>query len=223
MRGLRSIGCWLYHRRPDPPRLLSLIVKLLRRRPATPESNVVPEDPPSDVVAGKGRPTPKRRDTTPQRGPVSAPKTRKEAVKWQRQQTRRSGSAAGGKPVSGQAHREALRRGDPDALPKRDRGPVRKLARDWVDSHRMLSNYLLILFPLMLVGYFIPFLNIAVIALLFVVVVEWYLTGRRIRALATSRLDEVREGPWSLGFYAGSRAYMPRRWRMPGPQVRIGD
>jgi hypothetical protein len=108
-------------------------------------------------------------------------------------------------------------------LPRRDQGPTRKLARDYVDSHRMASTYLLILFPLMVVGFFIPFLNIAVIALLFVIVVEWYLTGRRIRALAVQRLDNVREGPWSLGFYAGSRAYMPRRWRMPAPQTGIGD
>jgi hypothetical protein len=27
----------------------------------------------------------------------------------------------------------------------------------------------------------------------------------------------------ALGFYAGSRAYMPRRWRMPAPQVTVGD
>jgi hypothetical protein len=205
-------------------------VKLLRRRPVAPESDAVLEEPPPDVVGGsasKGRPTPKRRDTTPQRGPVKAPKTRKEAVQWQRQQlrgtSRGKSGASGTKRLTGQAHREALRRGDPDALPKRDRGPVRKLARDYVDSHRMISNFLLILFPLMIVGYFIPFLNIAVIGLLFVIVVEWYLTGRRVRALAVSRLDNVREGPWSLGFYAGSRAYMPRRWRMPGPQVRIGE
>jgi len=199
-------------------------VKMLRRNsvPAV-EPEVV--EPPGDVVSGKGRPTPKRRDTTPQRGPVQAPKNRKEAYRWQKQQTqrgRRGSSATGGK-VSNQAFREALRRGDPDALPKRDKGPVRKLARDWVDSHRMLSNYMLVLFPLMVVGFFIPFLNIAVIGLLFTILVEWYLTGRRIRALAKSRLDSVREGPWSIGFYAGSRAYMPRRWRLPGPQVDIGD
>jgi len=199
-------------------------VKLLRRRPAAPESDALPEEPASDLVGGKGRPTPKRRDTTPQRGPVSAPKTRKEAAQWQRQQIRgKSSGAAGGKRVTGQAHREALRRGDPDSLPKRDRGPVRKIARNWVDSHRMISNYMLILFPLLIVGFLVPFLNIAVIALLFTIVVEWYLTGRRIRALAVQRLDSVNEGPWSLGFYAGSRAYMPRRWRMPGPQVQIGE
>ncbi len=197
-------------------------MKLLRRRPAAPEAEVVSEEPPANA-AGKGRPTPKRRDTSPQRGPVSAPKTRKEATQWQRQQRSTSTASGGGKRLSGAAHREALRRGDPDALPKRDRGPVRKLARDWVDSHRMLSNYMLLLFPLMLVGSFVPFLTIAVVALLFVIVAEWYLTGRRILTLASSRLDSVREGPWALGFYAGSRAYMPRRWRMPGPQVGIGE
>jgi hypothetical protein len=197
---------------------------MLRRRSIADEPSTEPVDPSADVVAGKGRPTPKRRDTTPNRGPVQAPKTRKEAVNWQKQQAKRGASTPGSKkPMSNQAYREALRRGDPAALPRRDQGPTRKIARDWVDSHRMLSNYMLILFPLMLVGYFIPYLNIAVIALLVVIVVEWYTTGRRIRALAQSRLDEVREGPWSLAFYAGSRAYMPRRWRMPGPQVSMGD
>ena len=199
-------------------------MKPLRRRATTPEPDPAPREPSADVVNGKGRPTPKRRDTTPQRGPVQAPKTRKEAYRWQKQQTRRGGSSsATGKPMTNQAFREALRRGDPAALPKRDQGPVRKIARDWVDSHRMLSNYMLILFPLMIVGYFIPYLNIVVIALLITIVVEWYVTGRRIRNLALSRLDRVREGPWSIAFYAGSRAYMPRRWRMPGPQVQFGD
>lgn len=203
-------------------------MKLLRRRPiAAPEPEVTSDETLPDVVLGKGRPTPKRRDTTPQRGPVSAPRTRKEAMRWQKQQNTRgsagSGSDSGGKKMSNQAFREALRRGDPAALPKRDQGPVRKIARNWVDSHRMLSNYLLVLFPLMVVGYFIPYLNIAVIAVLFSIVIEWYMTGRRIRAFAVARLDSVREGPWSLGFYAGSRAYMPRRWRMPAPQVSVGE
>ena len=41
-------------------------------------------------------------------------------------------------------------------LPKRDKGPVRKLARDWVDTHFMFSNYLLLVFPLLLVAGYIP-------------------------------------------------------------------
>jgi len=198
-------------------------VKLLRRRPAEPEPVVDGTgDDLADAVT-KGRPTPKRRDSTPRRGPASqAPRNRKEAYRWQKQQRNRTGSAAG-KPRSTKEYREAIRSGDPTALPRRDQGPARKLARDWVDSRRMLSNYLLLLFPLMIVGYLVPFLNVAVIALFVGFLGEWYVTGRRIRALALERNGSVNQGPWALGFYAGSRAYMPRRWRMPRPQVSIGD
>jgi hypothetical protein len=27
----------------------------------------------------------------------------------------------------------------------------------------------------------------------------------------------------SIGFYAGSRAYLPRRWRLPAPQKALGE
>ena len=27
----------------------------------------------------------------------------------------------------------------------------------------------------------------------------------------------------SIGFYAGSRAYLPRKWRLPAPQVQRGE
>ncbi|MDT4914162.1 MAG: hypothetical protein QOC66_3290, partial [Pseudonocardiales bacterium] len=30
-------------------------------------------------------------------------------------------------------------------------------------------------------------------------------------------------GNMTIGFYAGSRAYLPRRWRLPSPQVERGD
>ena len=34
---------------------------------------------------------------------------------------------------------------------------------------------------------------------------------------------EAQGGNMTIGFYAGSRAYMPRRWRLPGPRVERGD
>jgi hypothetical protein len=52
---------------------------------------------------------------------------------------------------------------------------------------------------------------------------EWYIVGRRIRSLATERFGKAEGGNMSIGFYAGSRAYLPRRWRLPGPQVARGD
>src|SRR5437764_687873 len=172
-----------------------------------------------------GRPTPKRREAAPKRGPVSAPRTRKEAAQRQRQQVRAGRSGKPGAGLSSTEYRQALRRGDESVLPRRDRGPVRKLARDWVDSRRMASNYLLFLFPVMIAGYVLPLINVLVLALFAAFLAEWYITGRRIRSLAVSRFgsNAVSTGPWSIGFYAGSRAYLPRKFRVPAPQVPLGE
>ena len=174
---------------------------------------------------GKGRPTPKRRDTVGVRGPVSAPKTRKEAYARQRELAK-SQRAAQRTPTANLTvaqRRELLRQGDPSVLPRRDRGQTRALARDYVDSRRMASNYLLILFPLIIIGYAIPIMQIVVLVLFLALLVEWYLAGRRICALARERYGKAEGGPMSIGFYAGARAYLPRKWRMPAPRVERGD
>jgi hypothetical protein len=90
----------------------------------------------------------------------------------------------------------------------------------------MFSNYLLLLFPLMIAGSFVPALagiQVVIIALFLALVVEWYFVGRRIRALAIERFGSAEGGAMGIGFYAGSRAYLPRRWRLPAPQVQLGD
>jgi hypothetical protein len=87
----------------------------------------------------------------------------------------------------------------------------------------MVSNYLLILFPLIVVGYLIPGLQIAVLVIFFGLLVEWYVVGGKIRKLAIKRNGSAQGNSMSIGFYAGSRAYIPRRWRLPAPQVELGD
>jgi DUF3043 family protein len=211
-------------------------VKLSRRsaEPEAAETDVVDDG--LGGAASKGRPTPKRRDAQGRRGPVTAPKTRKEAYARQKQMTREQKSTRkrtstttttpGVKAGSAAEQRAALKRGDPSALPRRDQGKTRKLARDYVDSHRMLSNYLLAIFPLMIIAAFIPklwFIQFVVIFAFLVFVAEWYVIGRRVRALSMERFGEAQGGNLSIGFYAGSRAYLPRRWRLPGPQVEQGD
>ncbi|MEP7019406.1 MAG: DUF3043 domain-containing protein [Pseudonocardiales bacterium] len=203
-------------------------MKLLPRRNAETESAAVPEVLEPGTGSGKGRPTPKRRDSAVQRGPVSAPKTRKEAYARQKQAARAAKgtrNAPAGTPLSPQQRREALRAGDPAHLPRRDQGTTRKLARDYVDSHRMFSNFLLLLFPLMIVSYVpaLAILRFAVIVVFLALVVEWYITGRRVRALAVERNGEAQGSAMSIGFYAGSRAYLPRKWRLPAPQKQLGD
>jgi hypothetical protein len=179
------------------------------------------------ALSRKGRPTPKRRDAEGRRKPVQAPRTRKEAVARQRQLAREQKAArSAAKPRSVAEQRAAIRRGDESALPRRDRGPTRRLARNYVDSHRMFSNYLLWLFPLMIASSFVRQLagiQIVVIVLFLGLLVEWYFVGRKIRTLAISRHGSAEGGPMGIGLYAGSRAYLPRRWRMPAPQVGFGD
>jgi hypothetical protein len=195
-----------------------------RRNSAEPDADVLADASPA-APGTKGRPTPKRRDSTVQRGPVSAPKTRKEAYARQKQQSKEAKAARrtpAGKMTAVQ-RREALRSGDPAYLPRRDQGATRKLARDYVDSHWMFSNYLLLLFPLMIVSYLIPYVQFLVIFIFLSLVVEWYVTGFRIRKLAIARNGKADGSALSIGFYAGSRAYLPRRWRLPAPQKVRGD
>jgi hypothetical protein len=128
--------------------------------------------------------------------------------------------------------RQRMLAGDPAFLPKRDAGPLRALTRDYVDSRRMFSNALLILFPVSLLtvlarplgGAAVNLLNFVVIGLLVIVFIEWMFTGRRVLAMARDRgIDPGREGALQIGAYAGMRAYLPRRWRLPRAQVKIGD
>ena len=208
-------------------------MKLLPKRPAQDAGEVAGLDPAtgaSDATDAappdrKGRPTPKRRESTVPRGPVSAPKTRKEAYARQKQQAKASRTArrTPAANMTVQQRRAAMRAGDPSALPRRDQGPTRKLARDYVDSHRMASNYLLVLFPLMIASYLLPGVQFVVVAIFLGLVVEWYLTGRKIRKMAIDRFGKTEGGAMTIGFYAGSRAYLPRRWRLPAPQLQRGD
>ncbi|MGH8961914.1 MAG: DUF3043 domain-containing protein [Jatrophihabitantaceae bacterium] len=180
----------------------------------------------SAPASGKGRPTPKRRDVVGQRGPVVAPKTRKEAYARQKEQSKQARVArkTAGRSMTPAERRAALRSGD--VLPRRDQGETRRIARDYVDSHRMFSNYLLLLFPLMIASYVIPqawIVQIVIIATFVALLVEWWLTGRKLRRVSIERTGEAQGGAMSIGFYAGSRAYLPRRWRLPAPQRSLGD
>lgn len=119
---------------------------------------------PRDPQAPKGRPTPKRSEAQSQRRSVAhTPTNRKEAAKRQREDRR----AALAK------QREALASGDERYLPARDKGPVRKYARDFVDSRFCVAEFFLPMAVVILVLSMvqIPQLqNIALLLWLFVIV-----------------------------------------------------
>ncbi|HEY2298214.1 MAG TPA: DUF3043 domain-containing protein, partial [Jatrophihabitans sp.] len=194
-------------------------MSLLRKPSSAPEPT---PEPVVEPVAGKGRATPKRRDTAPKRQPMTAPRTSKEAAQLRKQQATQTRNAPAAAKMGTREYREALKRGDESVLSRRDTGPVRRLARNWVDTHHLASNYLLLVFPLLLFAGSIPdhLGTYFTIGLVVIFAVEWLWVGRRIHALAVSRFDQVTEKPWVLGLYAGQRAFLPRKWRSPGATVR---
>ena len=204
------------------------LVRLLPRRTApdqSVDSNVTTTE---DVrTESKGRPTPKRRDSGPKRGPVSpAPKTRREAMQRQREQAKLAKTSprrGGPAPLSAADRRARQMAGDPAYLQRRDQGDLRAFTRDYVDSRRMVSNYLLLLFPVALLSQFVHFLITVEITLVLLVLLEGIFTGRRIMAMARQRdIDRGRETGTKIALYAIMRAYFPRRWRMPRPRVDMG-
>lgn len=122
---------------------------------------------------------------------------------------------------------EALQRGEQWALPAKDRGPVRGLARDYVDSRRGLSEYYLFAAIPLLVLLFLKVPNVQLIAdglvllILVVVIGEGYLIGRKVQRLALERYPG--ESVKGIKIYSFVRNTQLRRLRMPKPRVARGQ
>ncbi|CNG09956.1 cytochrome bd-type quinol oxidase%2C subunit 2 [Mycobacterium tuberculosis] len=187
---------------------------MFKRR--TPEA---PANPPQVVKpGGKGRPTPKRRDAEKRRRqPITAPSSGKDAYKRRRAQLAEERAKA----------REGMAKGDERHLLKRDKGPVRRLARNYVDARRTVGSYLMYaMFAMVLLSMLpIPAARLLVLfappLLLVVVFAEGLMLSRGIKRLAAERYpDEDTKG---VGLYAAMRAMQIRRLRVPNPQVRVGE
>jgi hypothetical protein len=194
---------------------------VFRRRTdtATEES---PQTPESTKPGGKGRPTPKRRDAEKRnRQPIAAPRTRKEAYRRERQV--RSRTARDPKQV-----RAGIARGDERYLPRRDKGPVRKLARDFVDSRRTFGEFFMYLTILIVVVSMIAPLAVRIYlqsfglpVMLAVIIIESFWISRRIKKLARERFpDESTQG---VAIYAVTRSMQIRRLRMPQARLKPGQ
>jgi len=173
---------------------------------------------PGAVTAGKGRPTPKRSEAeSRRRQPYTAPKDRKEAARTSRDRQRTDRTR----------RMEAVRRGEEWAMPPRDRGPVKALARDYVDSRRRVSEYYMYGLLVLLVLLFIrtpivqTIVPLLVLAAVLVMGVEGVLIGRKVKSLAAERLPG--QSTRGLALYSAMRALQIRRLRVPKPRVKPGD
>lgn len=178
-----------------------------------------PANPPQVVKpGGKGRPTPKRAEAEKRRRqPITAPATRKEAYKKLREK-----QAADRAKV-----RAGMAKGSEEHLLKRDKGPVRKLARNYVDSRRTVGSYLMYgMFAIVLLSMLpIPVARLLVLfappVLLLAVFAEGIMLSRGIKRLAAERYPE--ENAKGVGMYAAMRAMQIRRLRIPNPQLKVGE
>ena len=172
----------------------------------------------SSVTAPKGVPTPKRSEAQAnRRQPYQAPADRKAAARQARQ-----------RDTTERARRsEALQRGEQWALPAKDRGPVRGLARDVVDARRGIGEYYMFMVVLLVVLLIVPgtstkvIADIVVVVLLVVVIVEAWLVGTKVKRLAAQRFPN--ESTRGVVWYAATRGIQLRRMRIPKPRVDRGD
>ncbi len=169
------------------------------------------------VTVGKGRPTPKRSEAEKRRRFGSAPADRKAAM----------GQSKARQRAERIRRSEAMRRGEEWALPAKDKGPVKTLARDYVDAKRRISEFymygLLVLLVLLffrspVVQTYLPPLLLLMVA---VMVIEGYLIGRKLKALAAQRYPG--ESTRGVRMYAAMRALQIRKFRFPKPRVKPGD
>lgn len=194
-----------------------------------PDAPVTPApESPDATEAGKGRPTPRRKDAeaankrplvpTDRRtfgaGDKSARKAMRDAQREQREREYR-----------------AMQTGEERYLPPRDKGPVRRYVRDYVDSRWNLGEFFLPVAAFFLVAQLVlasaaPGLAAIALLVLYVYVIAaivdgfvlWQLLKRRLAAKFGA--EKVIRGTW---MYAVLRAFQIRPSRLPKPQVKRGQ
>lgn len=172
---------------------------------------------PRDPQAKKGRPTPKRSAAQTQRRSVANTSTsRKDAAKRQRDERR----------AQMERQRQALAGGDERYLPVRDKGPVRKFARDFIDARFNVAEFFLPMAVVILVLSMVRVGSLQTIALLLwlivivLIVLDSLTTSFRLRKRLAERFpDQNLRGAVA---YALMRSLQMRRLRLPKPQVKRG-
>ncbi|MFB7373502.1 DUF3043 domain-containing protein [Streptomyces sp. NPDC056222] len=173
---------------------------------------------PRDPEAPKGRPTPKRSEAqTQRRRAATVPTDRKEAAKRQRE-ARRTDLAR---------QREALASGDERYLPARDKGPVRRFVRDFVDSRFSIAEFFLPMAVVILVLSMIRVPSLQNISLLLwlgvivMIVIDSIGIWLRLKKQLNERFpNEPKRGAVAYGLM---RTLQMRRLRLPKPQVKRGE
>jgi hypothetical protein len=168
---------------------------------------------PGDTANGKGRPTPTRREAE------AAAKARAKATLDPKG---RRGS--GGRAESSRRIRQGIKEGDEKYLPARDRGPVKRFVRDYVDHRLCMAEFSIPLLFSSLLASAAGHQNLGggiMNATLLVVVLDSALLRFRMRREMQRRFPDASYK--GTTFYAFMRALQLRFLRLPKPQVKLGQ
>ena len=178
----------------------------------------------STKPGGKGRPTPKRKEAQARGVRPVVPTDRKAAKR----------EARAKQDEAWERQRRAMVTGDDRYLPARDKGPIKRYIRDYVDARFSVGELFLpstILLLLLVIGFQAVsrsaqaavgtfYLMLFIYGLFLVAIVDavvcWYLVRKRLNAkFGQQRVKEQGVIFW----YVFSRCFNLRRWRQPVPQV----
>lgn len=195
----------------------------LFRRNRSDSSSTVTQAEPVDATrhaggaGGKGRPTPTRKEAE------AAARARARPARTRKEQNARERSV---RSERSQKVREAMKTGDERYLLPRDKGPVRRFTRDFVDTRFTVVELMIpLLIVTMILGYsgnptLMALGNTVLLATVAVIVVDLILLRMRLRKQIAARFPT--ESTKGVTFYALTRAMQMRFMRMPKTQVKIG-
>ena len=183
------------------------------------ETTPVPAEPtPETGVQKKGRPTPSRKEAEAARkARAKVPRTRKEMAAAQKASRGESSAQV----------RQAMRTGDDRYLPARDKGPVRRFIRDYVDAR---FSFIELLIPLMLVVLILgwsgnatvtTYANLAMLSVFVLIVMDLLRLRFRLKREITTRFPDA--STKGTTYYAVARSMQMRFMRLPKAQVKVGQ
>lgn len=181
--------------------------------------------------AGKGRPTPRRSEAEAKRyrtvtGSTTSGRGRPTSAGTGRKLTPEEKTKA---REDRNKQLQAMRRGEDWALGVRDRGPAKKLTRDFVDAHRRPMEFYMYALIILVIALFAGksdralanYMQLFLIVIIAIIVVDGYFLRRSILRVVHERLPN--ESTRGLAIYAIMRALQLRRFRTPAPRLKPGD
>jgi hypothetical protein len=171
-----------------------------------------------EKAGGKGRPTPTRREAeAAAKARAKVPRTRKEQAKAQR----------ASRVESSQKVRQAMKTGDERYFMPRDKGPVKRFCRDFVD-HRF--SFIELMIPLLILTMVLGYSgnpglrsigNTLLFGVLLLVAFDMFVLRTRLRRELHRRFpDEDLKG---TTYYAIMRSLQMKFMRLPKAKVKIGE